>query len=376
MKISIKDIKQVSYIGLVLFSIPIPTLLDVEIYFQLFFISILVLLSNYRIIFRSTTLAFSALFLVLLYFSLFRGGSIYGSIYTVLSFSVPFFLYYESSLFQKELLKKTTTFFVLIFIPGTILYFISLLIDLPSLYKNGYYNYIFFVTTTKHSIRYMSFFTEPGILGTITFLILLFNRFDFTNKKLFVILLNGVLSFSLFFYVAFPIAILLHNLTFLKKQLLVVTVFAIILFLSSQKQLFHTLILERLEYADGNIAGNNRTSLTWDYYYNKFLNKNDQYLGKGADSISINMKGEGTASYQLFIYKYGYLGIVLIYIYLFILMKSKISLKESVIILISITLMFYTRPYITSFYFLILFTLGINSYYLYENSGRKKLKTQ
>jgi hypothetical protein len=70
----------------------------------------------------------------------------------------------------------------------------------------------------------------------------------------------------------------------------------------------------------------------------------------------------GTASYQLFIYKYGYFGLILIMIYFLLLLKKKLILFDTISILVSIIFILYTRPYITSFYFLFIFILGINKY--------------
>lgn len=202
--------------------------------------------------------------------------------------------------------------------------------------------------------RFPAFFDEPGVVGTISVILLLtfgknLNKFSYIS-----ILLSGIFSFSLYFYLTF----ILYLITVIDIKRVILT-----LVLSSSlvavyppfTKYFDSYIMERLaKNQNGSIEGDNRVSEEFNAEYQSFLKSPLLLYGKGESMISL-----GDSSYKTIIYSRGlifFIGIFLFYTLYALLKLRKIrSVYIFFLLFLGIT---YQRPfYFDPFYFFILLTM-------------------
>ena len=72
--------------------------------------------------------------------------------------------------------------------------------------------------------------------------------------------------------------------------------------------MLHNLIILRLEINDGEMAGNNRVTKTFDAEYESYLQTSDIILGRDYDYSNF-----GDSGYKVFFYDFGIIGVLLLY---------------------------------------------------------------
>ena len=118
-------------------------------------------------------------------------------------------------------------------------------------------------------------------------------------------------------------------------------------------------ILQRLEYNDGEISGNNRTSNSTNEYFSRFIKSNNALIGLGVGKyLSESEDRFGNSSYKIFVIDYGLIGAaILIFIYLMLMPKKPDTHVLFLFIIFFIS--FLQRPYSLSAWQIILFSSGI-----------------
>lgn len=173
-------------------------------------------------------------------------------------------------------------------------------IDLPHTdliqHRNGfheYYDYYLFRldydSTVKIFPRFQGVFLEPGQMATPCVFLLFLNAIEhkvFTFKN-FILFVSIILSFSLIAYgllVFTMVAVAWFNGARFRLPLtigvLVIITGLSLFFVTREDSALTMLILNRLEYDDELIiAGNNRTTDSFDRMYESFIHSNDRFLG-------------------------------------------------------------------------------------------------
>tara|TARA_B110000114_G_scaffold2002_1_gene1909 strand:+ start:10939 stop:12090 length:1152 start_codon:yes stop_codon:yes gene_type:complete len=268
------------------------------------------------------------------------------------------------------LLNKVTTY---ILIPGVILYALYLIgINLPytemySTWKEvAYKNYFFFIIKVSYNFdsildlfRFYSIFDEPGTLGTFLIFLIAINRFELTKRNVFFFIV-GLFTFSLAFIVLFFIGLVLFKFKFSIKRFIIILSTTVVIFtIFNSIPILEENILQRLEYNDGKVSGNNRTSEKTDEYFSRFITSNNALIGLGAGKYLYESEDRiGNSSYKIFIIDYGILGAaILIFIYV-MLMPKKLD-KHVLYLFILFFISFLQRPYSLSAWQIILFSSGI-----------------
>jgi len=238
-------------------------------------------------------------------------------------------IYYSLFRFDSKLLFKLSTILaksmailLTISIPFFILYILGFPLPYTSLQFHddaySFTNYYFFLIDDRQLFaifpRFQSVFLEPAHLGTALVVLLQAQR-GFWKKWYNLILLAGtLLSFSLAAYVYLTTIIFLNLWTNGKKIFKQLAISIAILssvivgsfFYNEGDNLIHNLILIRLEVTDGDIAGNNRVSNSFESDYQNFLASNNIIFGTDFERIS------GASGYKVFFYDYGIVGILLL----------------------------------------------------------------
>lgn len=220
-----------------------------------------------------------------------------------------------------------------------------------------YDKYPFLVMCRSYGIyqpRFEGYFDEPGVIGTISATLLATKRFDLKDKYSWPILLAGLLSLSLFFYVIMLIYIILYGSW--KSRLSLLLISSILFVILYNNEIVNSLLFSRFELKDGGLSGDNRKLGLSESWYKSFTASSSYWFGLGNQShIKYN---SGGASYTDLIIDYGF---IFLFIYcVSFLVDAYINIKNLKLFTLFGVLfagLLYQRPFITEmcyFYLLIL----------------------
>lgn len=242
---------------------------------------------------RKTIGVLSFLPLFLLFYFLIPKPIVFYEFKIQFSISVFFLIFfiYENSRIKLMVFKYFVNLMAVLMGLGILFYGLHYMIDLPFwitpsrniVLIQEYKNYLFFVEAINDIDllpRFRFIFDEAGVVGTICFYLLLLHKYKINRWQTIIFLIGGIISFSLFFYVASLIILLIQNINSVKR-IIVISVslsFLFILLINSPK--FNDLILLRFINLE-ELIGENRTMETFNYSYEKLLKSNQKYLGKG-----------------------------------------------------------------------------------------------
>lgn len=255
-------------------------------------------------------------------------------------------------------------FFVYTITTSLIVYFLVVWggYDLPHtiiepLNKLKEYNYLAYPFCVIPDNNYFSYFRfcgcydEPGVVGTIAGVMLITNRWNMRDWKNVVLLLSGVFSFSLYFYLLQFLYFLLYAKV---RYKIVVLLLLTGLFLYLQNdELVNKFVLARLDFSGGEFSGDNRTTVSFDSWYNHFLFATNFWIGCGKGMAE--MVDSGGASYKHLIVDHGFI-MFAVYMssFLYLVWRNHSLSKDFLIIAVVLFSLIYQRPFIFSYLYLFL----------------------
>ncbi|MDC6158985.1 transcriptional regulator [Bacillus albus] len=124
--------------------------------------------------------------------------------------------------------------------------------------------------------RICGMFDEPGVVGTVSGLILVSRNFSMNRIYEKIILLAGILSFSFAFY------LIVVGFLLIKKPRIGITIVACLIILYQivpQDSYVYSKILYRFEITDKGLIGNNRTNEGFDRLYSDFIQNDNVWWG-------------------------------------------------------------------------------------------------
>lgn len=240
------------------------------------------------------------------------------------------------------------------------------------------YNYIVFPFLVKineftlnydslsNTIRFMGLFDEPGVVGTVSLIMLFIGRFDMKRIYNVILLLSGILSFSLFFYFA-AFVFLLYNIIVSKNKafykFFIVVVLGVLVYYSYSNPVTQELIWNRLERNTSQkiISGNNRSSDELDMYVENIRGTDAYYWGVGDSQITERFSS--SASIKNALLRYGF--VVLVLFFLFYFFYSLHYIKHLLMCLVFMAFLYmtlYQRPGFFKVYYLFLFNMAVFAY--------------
>ena len=285
-----------------------------------------------------------------------------------------------------KIYNKFVLVYSVLLVPSLIVYFLvywgnvslpyKILSPLNELKEYLYIAYPFLIMEDSfESIRFCGYFDEPGVIGTISGVLLVTNRCHLKDWKNIILLISGIFSFSLFFYVILFLYIILFGSKSSKIVVMVIVSF-ILLFLLSNNNPLTDLIISRLEFgSDGEWAGDNRTIVQFDVFWKRFVDSDSFWYGYGKNFTSL-VADTGGASYKHLIVDFGFIMFV-VYILAFVLYYAsyRIKIKDFLLLLIIFSAVIFQRPFV--FYFIYLFLIispaavFSNDYNIKNNLGNK-----
>ena len=266
----------------------------------------------------------------------------------------------ESNLLKNEIFNMIVNIYCWILFISLIAWILFLMgIELPNFSTSweGHYeykNYFLFLYNKgdDNSIfpRFSSVFLEPGHLAMITSFILWVKYKDLSRFQLIILISSIVFSFSLAGYILCVFLLFFYLLLNIRLSLLIILfsiggIIGVALdYVKIENSVFDQYILGRLQISDSRgIAGNNRTSEDFDFYYDRLSGTNTILYGVGLDLYKREFQG-GNAGYKVFIVQYGYIGLILTFLFYFLYMlrhKSRLLL----ILFFLYGLSFFQRAY-------------------------------
>lgn len=173
-------------------------------------------------------------------------------------------------------------------------------------------------------MRFCGVYDEPGVIGTLSAVLLCINQFKMKDWKNVVFLITGLLSMSLSFYVILTFCSLAY-LVFVRKKygiaaLICVSLFTFYLY-TKDNIYFEVLIWDRIEWNEdgGKFAGDNRMTDSANEYYETHVQGTKAFWLGLDDNKRFGELAEGSSSYKIVIAKNGFI-FCFLYIFCFILL--------------------------------------------------------
>lgn len=209
-----------------------------------------------------------------------------------------------------------------------------------------------FLVMEKHMVdmfRFAGPFDEPGVVGTISALVLCAKNYNLRDWRSIVVLIAGILSTSLFFYLLSLFYLVAYSLI-VKKKLWVVAamVFAGVLFYDKTKDnpIVYDRVWRRLEWnaSSHQIEGDSRTSVEGRKYYKSTIGSLEWFFGLDDPSYYNNIT-KGSSSYMNIIMWHGALFFFLYAFSILLFIKRQVpSLSKRFILYFVIVVNLYQRP--------------------------------
>jgi len=213
------------------------------------------------------------------------------------------------------------------------------------------------------SLRFCGPFDEPGVIGTVAGLMLYIDHFNLKDKRNIAVLISGLLSLSLFFYVLsaiFVIYYLFSGGVKMTYKLFAFSIMVLLVFFSTQNAATRLLIWDRLEYdkSQGAISGDNRADSNLKSYF-KSIRGTSQYWW-GVDNKRQLANFSESAGYRNAIMSNGAVVCIMYVVFFVLLAVGRIKSKWHILIFITLLLTtLYQRPGLFSISYIYLFSMYI-----------------
>lgn len=232
--------------------------------------------------------------------------------------------------------------------------------------------------------RFCSIFNEPGFFGTISALLLCLDNMNFKRVGNWILLISGMLSFSIAFFILVFIGLFMK----MSKNLARVAAFGIIMLISvSVLQEIEISgpfgrVVERLQYENGDIVGNNRSTDMVNNELSNVLSSTKIVWGEGGGYTRMMAERfrQNILTIKSYIIDYGLVGFLLMFgSCFFFAFKNALGNRFAMFFLFCFCLSAIQRPNIFNLqYFIVLFggLIYIKSYLISKKTERKMIVKQ
>lgn len=213
---------------------------------------------------KTVILFFLWLILVITYIFL-QGSNILG----ILTFLPIIFIPFTKELFTRRVFECFLYLYASLVGISLVVYFSSLLgilspyktIHPLNILKDGLYYVYPLMVTRSVDFRFYGIFDEPGVVGTLSALLIVANNFKMKDWRTYILIISGVISFSLFFYTIFVLYLIIRF--FNKKEFSKILILASsigLLYILTKDTIYYELIWRRFEWdsSSGDFVGDNR----------------------------------------------------------------------------------------------------------------------
>lgn len=303
----------------------------------------------------------SIIFLQLMFLWIARDTNINGIIEALMNSVLICSLIYLRRDRMLDCIKFITKWLAIIIFISSIFYILFLLhVPLPhssfalggNSLKDSLENYYFFVQVYEGFgfTRFFSIFLEPGYLTLGVAPLLFLNKYDIINKYVLMLIFGQLLSFSLagFILLLFGIFYVLlfskvkRKLKKFSAIIITITIAFIAAYNFFGEAYFEHTVFRRIEFVNGTLSGDDRSSKYLDYKYDNLMSGEDMWVGTKFD---VTQSEKGVSGYKLFTVENGLIGVLLVILtYLSIIsFKVRFNLRTGEIIFC--LLMLYQNAY-------------------------------
>lgn len=293
------------------------------------------------------------------------------SIVTVLNFLGFAFI----PLIRKELVLSTYESFRKIYIVIIAVSFVSYLLASMGLFylgnfthQNGpdLYTYEHFPFLVRglgkmedFNMRFQSLFDEAGIVGTISGLLLISQRMDFTRRGNVILLICSLFTLSFYFYISLFFGIVFFSSRLHKHRWKILLLFVIFIVITYRLPFFYDNLWYRFEYdaETGSLVGDNRNGWGLKDYYNSIVWTPVFFTGLGSTFAE---QFSGAASLNLVIVKHGLIFVLFNVSAYLLLSYREITHKPTWLVFVFFFILtLYQRPGFYATYSIFLYTMVI-----------------
>jgi hypothetical protein len=304
-----------------------------------------------------------------------RFGGLKGYILpTHVEFTMFILLLALSKGFLIMVLDKFEKLITILFILGIGTYLIGMVINLPSFsipplnaskignYKVHIFDLELLDYTVGNSRKFMSVFDEPGVVGTLVALIISYRKLEFNKIKDIILIVAGLISFSLAFYIVLLINLLYNRTLNLKFYL----IFVIILFsfYYVNPEFVKVALFDRFIVGDNIGIVDNRATETFNDEYDSFVKKGGAglFFGLGPNALAKLSKDIeiNVSSYKTLIYQFGILGAVLFISFFFYATYKFAPVKRGWFFFIIFLALAWQRPGVFTYFNLLIYLSGLS----------------
>lgn len=280
-----------------------------------------------------------------------------------------------------QIFRRFVKVYAALMIPSIIVYILIVFVGISSLPSQiieplnilkdyDYTQYPFLLMINRLDVgmfRFMAYFDEPGVVGTISGVLLFLHGLKLNRWETYPILISGLFSLSLAFFLMLFANIILFQ-PFKVKMIFMTILLSLGIYFATD-EVVGKLIFERLKIEDGQLAGVNRTTSNMDAFMKRFVNSDKFWFGYG-ENYAQTVVNEGGASYKDLIVNYGIIGFISLVIVSFISAIKRIGLSIEFMIFIAIWgAIIYQRPFIFSLIYF--FLLYIPLFYLKDRQNNR-----
>ena len=333
-------------------------------------------------------------FLLLILFGLFVvmqlsiGGNIFGVLSSVILCTIPF----GNEFFSRKTFDYYLDIYSFIICISGIVWLFSLVGAVPSmgtiapLNELKAYNYLLYPFLVKYNSfneisRFSGPFDEPGVVGTLSILILTIGKFNLKDKRNLIVFITGFLSLSFFYYfyiILYYIFYFIKDDRHKKKGFIFLGILVLFVILTLNNEIMYTHLWQRFEWDSdsGSLQGDNRIGVVGKDIFDSILSSREFYFG-AKDYAYLEELLEYRASLLLSILQYGFI-CVSIYIGIFLYYGWRYRASISNYVFVSLVLLgtLFQRPFFYNPEFLFLFSLLAKSSGDYLLSPNLKLLRQ
>lgn len=205
-------------------------------------------------------------------------------------------------------------------------------------------------------------YDEPGMIGTVSALLLCADNFNVKKyKENIVLIIGGIMSMSLAFFIVCFFYYMFYLFNIKKKKqiyiiLAIVLSVCVVLFIFRDNEILQDRIFNRITWTS--LINNNRTSDEFDIIFRKYLQSGEILFGLGNGNPIFNIVD--AASYKVLIYNIGIIGFMVLVGWFGFWGIYRAKGNKYANILVGIFLLsIYQRPWIIYMYMLVILFGGI-----------------
>lgn len=212
-------------------------------------------------------------------------------------------------------------------------------------------------------LRFYGPFNEPGVVGTLSAVLLCVQKFNFKDWRTIVLLISGIMSMSFFFFTLITVYGIVY-LIFVKKNYFIAILFAAVLGLfyyqTKDDPVMYSTLWERFEWdeSENKFKGDNRKNENVDAFFDDLKSKPAFWFGSPKSEVERFWdEVEETSSYKVIILNSGAIFLILYLLFFILLARNyRTDIKAFILFIIVLFANTYQRPDVYSVLMLFLYS--------------------